>query len=56
MNIPQMLVRRSERNIATRVGSGRVPPRSANILAKIGTIKMSMNDAARIASMRTTVG
>ena len=44
-----MLVRRSEVPISTRVGSGSVAPRSSKILAKIGTMKMSMNEAAKIA-------
>ncbi len=39
-----------------RVGSGSVPPRSWNILAKTGTIKMSMKEAARIARTSTTTG
>jgi hypothetical protein len=32
-----MLVRMPEMPIATRVGSGSVPPRSSNIVAKTGT-------------------
>ena len=32
------------------------PPRSWNILANTGTIKMSMKEAARIARTRTTIG
>ena len=56
MKTPKMLVRTLEAPIATLVGSGRVPPRSPNILAKMGTIKMSMKEAASTASTSTTIG
>ncbi len=52
----KLLIRMSEMPIASRVGSGRAPPRCSNNLAKIGTIKMSINQAARIARTRTTMG
>jgi hypothetical protein len=46
----------SERTSTIFVGSGNSPPKSVNIFANVGMMKMSMNAVAPSATVSTTAG
>ena len=55
-NTHQKVVRIDEIPISIRVGSGRVPPRSAYMPSKIGTTKSSIPETIRKIRLSTTTG
>ena len=48
--------RKSDSRARSCVGSGSSPPKSVNILANVGMMKMSMNAVAPSATVSTTAG
>ncbi|OQC70124.1 MAG: hypothetical protein BWX47_00640 [candidate division Hyd24-12 bacterium ADurb.Bin004] len=59
--MPMMMKRKfamknSDRATTTLVGPGRSPPRSENICAKIGMMKMSITEMTRARTIMTTMG